>query len=66
LGSQAVVSVGTNDGVVMKSTRHSLQLSSGQPPGGNDVLRSKNFRVQGGVLGASASPAAATPSPAGK
>jgi len=39
-------------GVLMTSPSYRLVLSAGQGPGGNGVLKSPNFRLNGGLVGA--------------
>ncbi|MCA9596696.1 MAG: hypothetical protein KC776_25440 [Myxococcales bacterium] len=39
-------------GTVMSSTNYKLVLSTGQSPGGNGVMTSTSYRLQGGIVGA--------------
>lgn len=39
-------------GTVMKSANYTLVLTSGESPGGNGVMSSSNYRLQGGFVGA--------------
>lgn len=39
-------------GTVMTSTNYRLVLTTGQGPGGNGVLTSTSYRIQGGLVGA--------------
>jgi hypothetical protein len=55
-GTRAVLSAGAHDGLVMRSSKHSLQLSTGQAPGGNEIMKSNSHALQSGLLGASALP----------
>jgi hypothetical protein len=53
LGNSATLSLVAASGAVLKSPKYSLQVSVGQSPGGNTVLRSNRFQVRGGLVGAS-------------
>jgi hypothetical protein len=53
LGNSATLSVVAASGAVLKSSKYSLQVSVGQSPGGNAVLRSNRFQLRGGFIGAS-------------
>ncbi|MCA9598088.1 MAG: hypothetical protein KC776_32470 [Myxococcales bacterium] len=39
-------------GTVMTSSNYRLILTTGQGPGGNGVLKSTNYRLNGGFVGA--------------
>ncbi len=39
-------------GTVMNSTNYRLILTTGQGPGGNGVSKSTNYRLNGGLVGA--------------
>ena len=38
-------------GAIMKSDNFTLVLTTGQSPGGNELMRSANYRLQTGVIG---------------
>ena len=53
LGNSATLSLVAASGVVLASPKYSVQVSAGQSPGGNTVMRSSRFQLRGGLVGAS-------------
>lgn len=53
LGNSATLGLVAASGVVLESPKYSLQVSAGQSPGGNAVLRSSRYQLRTGLVGAS-------------